>query len=126
MVPQEIIERWQDRKIQWSKLGVQVNGAQVAEEVLQDLSAISDGHEQDLLNLRQAATVSGYSADHLGRLVKDGVLTNYGRLGAPRVRRSELPRKPHPLPNDQEVPRLDRKRIALSVRDSRSGDERNG
>jgi hypothetical protein len=45
------------------------------------------------LKLRDAARESGYSEDHLGRLVKEGKLVNVGRKRAPRVRRSDLPRK---------------------------------
>ena len=40
-----------------------------------------------------AARESGYSADHLGRLVRDGRIPNAGRPGAPRIARSHLPRK---------------------------------
>lgn len=47
----------------------------------------------ELLNLQEAARESGYSADHLGRLVRDGRIRNAGRPNAPRVRRGELPRK---------------------------------
>jgi len=46
------------------------------------------------LNLRQAAKESGYSEDHLGRMVKKGKIPNVGRAHAPRVRRGDLPRKP--------------------------------
>jgi hypothetical protein len=51
--------------------------------------------EQDtaLVNLQEAAGISGYSADHLGRQVRNGTLKNYGRPHAPRVRRGDLPRK---------------------------------
>lgn len=45
------------------------------------------------MTLTQAAEVSGYSDDHLGRLVKDGIIPNAGRPGAPRIRRGSLPRK---------------------------------
>ncbi len=34
-----------------------------------------------------------YSADHLGRLVREGKLPNAGREGAPRIRLQDLPRK---------------------------------
>lgn len=49
---------------------------------------------EPLLTLQQAAAVSGYSIDHLGRLVREGVVPNHGRKGSPRVRASELPRRP--------------------------------
>lgn len=43
------------------------------------------------LTLREAAVTCGYSEDHLGRLVRQGVLRNYGRRGRPRVAAGELP-----------------------------------
>ncbi len=45
------------------------------------------------LSLTDAARESGYSADHLGRLVRDGKIPNAGRPGAPRIALSHLPRK---------------------------------
>ena len=45
------------------------------------------------LNLTEAARESGYSTDHLGRLVRDGKIPNAGRPGAPRIARRHLPRK---------------------------------
>ena len=47
------------------------------------------------LSLVEAASESGYSADHLGRLVRDGKIPNAGRPGAPRIARKHLPRKCH-------------------------------
>ncbi len=61
--------------------------------------------EQDerLFDLQEAATLSGYSADHLGRLVRDGIIPNAGRTGAPKIRLSDLPRKASGgLPADHE------------------------
>lgn len=45
------------------------------------------------LTLAEAARESGYSADHLRRLIADGVVPNAGRKGAPRVRRGDVPRR---------------------------------
>jgi hypothetical protein len=47
----------------------------------------------ETLSLRQAAEVSGYSADYLGRQVRTGAIPNVGRPYAPRIRRADLPRK---------------------------------
>jgi len=47
-----------------------------------------------VLDLTRAAPVSGYSADHLGRFVRQGRIPNAGRRHAPRIRPSDLPRKP--------------------------------
>ena len=52
-------------------------------------------NEEDnvLLNLQQASEESGYSADHLGRLVREDKIPNTGRQGAPRIARRDLPIK---------------------------------
>ena len=49
--------------------------------------------DEATLTLTDAARESGYSADHLGRLVRDGKIPNAGRPGAPRIARRHLPRK---------------------------------
>lgn len=56
-------------------------------------AAVRDG-AQELLDLKEAARVSGYSPDHLGRLVRDGKIPNAGRRNAPKIRRADLPRRP--------------------------------
>ena len=52
-------------------------------------------HRQDysILTLTEAAEESGYSASHLGRLVRDGTIPNAGRPGAPRIALKDLPLK---------------------------------
>ena len=52
-------------------------------------------NEEDnvLLNLQQASEESGYSADHIGRLIREKKLPNAGRQGAPRIARRDLPIK---------------------------------
>jgi len=50
--------------------------------------------ELETLTLEEAAEESGYSYGHLSDLLREGVLRNAGRKGAPRIRRSDLPRKP--------------------------------
>jgi hypothetical protein len=53
-----------------------------------------------LLTLTEAAEMSGYSADHLGRCVRDGMIPNAGRPNSPRIRRADLPlRTGSRLPN---------------------------
>jgi hypothetical protein len=48
----------------------------------------------EALTLEEAAVESGYSADHLGRLLREEKIPNAGRTHAPRVLRRDLPRKP--------------------------------
>ncbi len=62
--------------------------------------------DETTLSLVEAARESGYSADHLGRLVRDGRIPNAGRPGAPRIARVHLPRKASAPPE----PRLAEKR----------------
>jgi hypothetical protein len=71
-----------------------VDPAKLVEEVLRDAEALFGSEENELLTLTEAAKISGYTADHLGRQVRNGTLKNYGRPHAPRVRRADLPRKP--------------------------------
>jgi hypothetical protein len=91
-----------------------------AEELEAELRA--DGEAE--LNLEQAGAECGYSARHLARLISDGTLVNAGRKNAPRIRRSDLPRKPGNLPLVGTAATLvgDRGRIARAVADSRPGD----
>jgi len=51
--------------------------------------------DETTFSLVEASRESGYSADHLGRLVRDGKIPNAGRRGAPRIARRHLPRKAH-------------------------------
>ena len=60
-----------------------------AEELEEALSEEGDR----LLTLQEASRISGYSADHLGRAVREGKVKNAGRHGAPRIRLRDLPKK---------------------------------
>lgn len=54
-----------------------------------------------LLTLQEASRISGYSADHLGRAVREGKVPNAGRYRAPRIRLRDLPKKAvEQLPTD--------------------------
>ena len=52
--------------------------------------AIHDDDDQRL-TLSEAALRSGYSADHLARLIREGRVPNAGRPGSPRLRVADLP-----------------------------------
>lgn len=51
-------------------------------------------HADELLTLAQAALRSGYSSEHLARLLREGRLPNAGRRGSPRIRAGDLPVRP--------------------------------
>ena len=63
--------------------------------------------DETTFSLVEAARESGYTATHLGRLVRDGRIPNAGRPGAPRIARRDLPRKAQtpPEPPLAEEPR---------------------
>ena len=50
----------------------------------------------ELLTMSDAVAESGYSKSHLYTLLSDGVLSNAGTKGAPRVMRRDLPKKAQP------------------------------
>jgi len=62
------------------------------EKCAEDLERAVAGQEEELLTLHEAAAETGYSPDHLGRLVRQRKIRNLGRPGAPRVSRKDLPR----------------------------------
>ena len=66
------------------------------------------------LTLSEAAEASGYSADHLGRMVRQGKIPNAGRRGAPRIRRADLHGRPG-LARQHEGPQVDRTQIVRSA-----------
>jgi len=63
------------------------------ERCADDLDATLAERDETTLSLVEAARESGYSRDHLGRLVRDGKIPNAGRPNAPRIARRHLPRK---------------------------------
>jgi hypothetical protein len=69
------------------------------DEAADQLVEVLRDRENELLNLRQASKASGYSADYLGRLLRDQRLHNHGRRGAPKLRRGDLPLKRPPAPS---------------------------
>ena len=119
----DMVRHWRVRLVEWERLGVLVSGAAVAKQVLDDLQTLATSSGNELLNLREAAHLSGYSADHLGREVRAGRIPNHGRSGAPRIRRGDLPRKAGHRPpespllsaaNDATIQDA-RRRIAVSI-----------
>ncbi len=89
-----IIQRWFERQAEWSRLHIRVDGAALADEVIADLERIAAGDGLATLTLTDASNLSGYTTDHLSRLIREGKLANHGRKGKPLVRRSELPMRP--------------------------------
>jgi len=73
----------------------------VCDEFLADLGEIEQAQTREKLTLEEAAEESGYSADHLRRLIRAGTVPNAGRRHAPLILRANLPRKPGHLRAEQ-------------------------
>ena len=67
--------------------------ARALEACATELEAALGRRATTFLTLKEAARATGYSAGHLGRLVRDGRIPNAGRPGAPRIAFEDLPRK---------------------------------
>jgi len=83
---------WRDRATifrEHANVSIAVAYERCAEELERAL------HDQDatLYTLQEAAAISGYTASHLGRLVRDGKIPNAGRCSAPRIAHIHLPAK---------------------------------
>ena len=95
MTSEEFLAKWTAEAEAMHRRGARVNGAGLCSEILADFRSVVASHpDPDVtFNLTQAASYSGYSREHLGRLVKAGKICNAGRPCAPRIRRGDLPRK---------------------------------
>ena len=88
----DLVQRWRedaDRLRQWGAN----SQADVLERAAGQLEAELRAADEQLLTLDEAAQASGYSADHIGRMLRKGALPNRGCKHRPRVRNGDLPRK---------------------------------
>ncbi|MDQ3606695.1 MAG: hypothetical protein M3418_11010 [Gemmatimonadota bacterium] len=67
--------------------------ANALEFTADELERALKDHANALLNLTEAAAESGYSPDHVGRLLRDHPTLNRGRKHSPRIRRGDLQKK---------------------------------
>jgi hypothetical protein len=89
----QLSDDWRSLADQQRRFGAETH-ARILEYCADELANALRMREEELLDLQQASFESGYSADHLGRLVRDGKLPNAGRRNAPKIRRADLPRRP--------------------------------
>jgi hypothetical protein len=87
-----LIESWRQRAAMFRKHGVE-QAAITIDVLVAELELVLQAGEDRPLTLQAAAVESGYSADHLARLVRQGKVANVGRKFAPRVRRGDLPKR---------------------------------
>ncbi len=78
--------------------------------------ALHDGAEERL-TLAQASLRSGYSQDHLARLLRERRIPNAGRRASPRIRAGDLPVRPA---RPQQLVANDRSRVYDPIADARA------
>jgi hypothetical protein len=98
MTRDELLGKWRAEAETMRRRGVLADGAALCDEILRDVEGVLRSEEEQLLTLEQAAERSGYSVEHLGRMVREGRIRNAGRKGSPRIRAGDLPRRPKSIP----------------------------
>lgn len=93
MSPEEFRAKWVGDARTMDQRGALVNGAALLHEMLNDFDTVVRCHDDEPLTLAESARESGYSADYLGVLIRQGKIPNAGRPGAPRIFRRDLPRR---------------------------------
>ena len=91
-----VLVLWRDDAETLRRRGVAAH-ATLLESCADELESALQQKHDELLNLTQASRVSGYSREHLGRLLKEERIPNAGQPGAPKIRRGSLPTKPASL-----------------------------
>ena len=91
MTPRDLVTAWRNRARELEPYAAPV--AVAFEKAADELEAALSAGADAIVPLNDAARRSGYSPDHLGRMVRDGRLTNHGTKHRPRVRLGDLPRK---------------------------------
>ena len=77
MTREEFVARWRAHLSEWARVGALVDGVKVCQEVLADLEALTRAEDEAVLSLSEAAVESGYSQDHLRRLLRMGKLPGH-------------------------------------------------
>lgn len=93
MLSADLPTKWRAAAAEFRRFGAEPQ-ARTLESCADDLEGALVAQGDQLLSLQQAAEESGYSIDHLSRMLRDGKLQNAGRRSKPMIRRIELPRKP--------------------------------
>ena len=99
--------------------------ARALESAAEDLERAVKDWLREPLTTEKASAESGYSADHLRRLVREGKLPNAGTKGSIHIRRIDLPSKPGSNLDGSAVDARigSRTQMARSVVKSQRGDD---
>jgi hypothetical protein len=93
----EMLNRWAHRRDELKRLHASVDGALLCEEFIVELQELIESRRSATLTLSEASELTGYSRDHLSRLMRQGLLTNVGKKNKPRLVAGELPKRVKPV-----------------------------
>jgi hypothetical protein len=98
-----LVAGWRARAAELRRYGA-APAAVTLEAAADELGAALRSEADELLTLTAASAESGFSVDHLARLLRERRIPNAGRKGAPRIRRSDLPRKASVVAESRATP----------------------
>ncbi|MDE0082097.1 MAG: hypothetical protein OXT72_05560 [Gammaproteobacteria bacterium] len=125
-----LLEDWRRRAGTIRQYGGEAS-ARALEACAAELEAALRRKDRTVLTLKDAARATGYSAGHLGRLVRAGTIPNAGRPGAPRIALRHLPRKVRgaaspgtraALAGDASPPQVSNAEVVRSIIEGKSGE----
>lgn len=115
-----LVSYWRARHDEYARVDAVVNGAKLINEMLHHIQELFTSEHGFILSLEAAALRSGYSKEHLARLIRQGKIPNAGRRGTPRIRVEDLPRRRSNLGRQPE-PSYNPKADAWAIRDRLRG-----
>ena len=90
--PAGLLAAWRERAAYLERYG-DPNSARLWKEAIRELEHVLQAIGDETLSLAEAAAASGFTADHLGHLIRTGKIPNAGVPNRPRIRRADLPQK---------------------------------
>ena len=88
--PRDLPKLWRQRAADLRQYGAE-GQAKTLERAADELDAALRREADDVLTPQQAAEASGYSAEHIRRIIRQQPHLNCGRSGKPAIRRRDLP-----------------------------------
>ena len=92
--PSSLAVRWRTEAAALRRRGA-AGPAETLESCAAELEEYERERDLEALTLDEAAAVSGYTYSALEKMVREGRIPNAGEPHRPRVRRGDLPKKPH-------------------------------
>lgn len=111
----QLMVAWRERAEQLERFAPAA--ATAFRDAANELEQLDRAQAGELVGLTEGAQISGYSANSLGRMVRQGRLKNLGKPNAPKIRRGDLPMKPSAVAAPRLVRHFDDvKRSAIASR----------